>query len=107
MKEGQTQMKILTKQWFDEVNKKDENESNEISENDGQKADEPDLFGEFVTKTKKQKKASKKVSDNKTYQHLNSAAISSVMLDSTDEEADSEEEQVIIDQSKFSLTTSL
>lgn len=107
LKEGQTQMKILTKQWFDEVNKEDiNNESNNDTGSEDQ-ANEADSFGEFVTKTKKPKKAPKKVSDNKTYHHLNPAAISSVMLDSTDEEVGSEDEQVIIDQSKFSLTTSL
>ncbi len=102
-------MKILTKQWLDEV-KKDET-SKSINENS--QSDNEDVELAASTKLKKPSKASpasaqaKKVSDNKTYHQLNSKAISSVMLESTDEEAGSEEEQMIIDQSKFSLTTNL
>lgn len=97
LKEGQAQMKNLTKEWFDDVNK-----------DKG-----PLIEAEQTTNSKNKKKKSKnskectKVSNNKTYHNLNSTEISNIMLGTSEEDDDSEIEQVIIDKSKFSLSTNL
>ena len=68
-------MKNLTKQWFDEANKDSGHGKDKESK---------------VTTSKKS-----------TYHKLNTANASSILLDSSEDEELSENEQVIIDKTKF------
>lgn len=96
LQEGQSQMKNLTRQWFDEVNK-DESKTSE--------AHNSTSFDDFKTRMRGKSAESSKTSNTKTYKKLNSTTISNALFDSADD--NSENEEVIIDTSQFSLTTSI
>lgn len=89
-------MKNLTRQWFDEVNK-DESKTSE--------AHNSTSFDDFKTRMRGKSAESSKTSNTKTYKKLNSTTISNALFDSADD--NSENEEVIIDTSQFSLTTSI
>jgi hypothetical protein len=76
-------MRNLTKQWFDEVKKDDKTNENNWSN---------------------KSKFTQKTVDNKTYHKLNAGNVSNILLETSDEEENSENEQIIIDKTKFSNT---
>lgn len=89
-------MSNLTKQWFDEV-KKDQSKTSE--------AHDSTSFDDFKSRMRGRSSETSKVSNSKSYKKLNSTTISNALFDSADD--NSENEEVIIDTSQFSLTTSI
>jgi hypothetical protein len=85
-------MNKLTKQWFDEVNQDAQAASRE--------QDGPKVY------FKKTPSGDKKTSESKNvaYHNLNQMSVgatSNILLDSTDQESDEDEEQVVIDKTQL------
>ena len=92
MRDGQSVINKLTKQWFDDANRE---------ANVSQKLDAESKV--YFKKSANQLNGGLKTTrfDDKTYDILDSSATTNILLDSTDDDDDLEDEQLVIDKTNL------